>query len=84
MAAIKQGRYSPLEDWQEALILFAVQDGAAKGLLPEDIPDFEKRLYVYMESSYPELTDMLKEGKKLNDESRSALRAALAAFREAA
>ena len=83
MAALRQDRYSPLEDWQQALLILAVSDGYADNIEPEDMESFAARLYVWFPAEEPELTKLLSTGKKLSGESRAAVGAALARFAEA-
>ncbi len=78
MAAIRQGRYAPLPDWKQALIIYAVSEGFADHVAPEDMEQYEEKLYAYMEARQPELTAVLAEGDKMSPETISALREALA------
>ena len=84
MAALRQGRYAPLADWKQALLLFAVSGGSAADVAPEDMEAYEARLYAYFEAEQPELDKRLEKGAKLDAEATARLEAALAAFREAA
>ena len=84
MAALRQGRYAPLADWKQALLLFAVSGGSAADVAPEDMEAYEARLYAYFEAEQPELVKRLEKGAKLDAEATARLEAALAAFREAA
>jgi len=82
MASLRQERYTPMPDWQQALLLYAVQEGAADSFPPERMGDYERQLLVYMEGNEPELVERLKTGKKLDEQTRAELRRALAALRE--
>ena len=62
MAALRQRRYAPLEDWKQALLLYAVSEGFADGIEPEEMEEFEERLYVHMEAREPARLRMLKSG----------------------
>ena len=84
MAALRQGRYAPLADWQQALLLFAVSGGHAANIEPEQMEAFEERLYTYFEAEQHDLVQLLSTGKKLDAEAIARLRAALTAFTEAA
>ena len=84
MAALRQGRYAPLADWKQALLLFAVSGGSSADVAPEDMEAYEARLYAYFEAEQPELVKRLEKGAKLDAEATARLEAALAAFREAA
>ncbi len=80
MAALRQRRYAPLEDWKQALLLYAVSEGFADGIEPEEMEEFEERLYVHMEAREPALLRMLKSGKKMGQEQIAQLKEALARF----
>ena len=82
MAALRQRRYAPLEDWKQALLLYAVSEGFADDIDPADMDEYEDRLFVHMEGREPELTLKLKSGKKMDAAMISALKDALARFRK--
>lgn len=79
-AALRQDRYSPLEDWQEALLIYAVSEGFAEGVSPAEMGNFEKALYLYFEKEKPALVARLRTGNKMDEETKGVLSAALAAF----
>ncbi len=80
MEALKQERYRPLEDWAQALLLYAVSTGYADEVQPEKIADFEKALFPYFITRHPELVDQLKTGQKMDKALIGQLNEALAAF----
>ncbi len=79
MAAIRQGRYAPLPDWKQALIIYAVSEGFADHVDPGDMEQYEAQLYSYMEHRQPELVKTLQTGEKMSAETVEALRQALEA-----
>ncbi len=81
MAALRQHRYAPLEDWKQAILLFAVSEGYADDVLPAEMEEYEERLYVHMEGREPALVRRLQSGKKLSTEEIAGLKEALAQFR---
>ena len=82
MAALRQNRYTPLEDWKQALLLFAVSEGYADTIDPAEMGEYEERLYVHMEGREPALVRRLQTGKKLSAEEITELKNALAKFVE--
>ncbi len=80
MQALRQGRFAPLEDWKQALLLFAVTEGFASGVSLDNMDGFERGLYAYFDIRCPALRDQLKTGKKLTPEQLDDLRAALKEF----
>lgn len=82
MAALRQGRFAPLADWQQALLLYAVAEGFAAAVSPEAMEHFETKLYEYFITQQPALTAVLQTGNKISAETKTALDAALKAYSE--
>ena len=80
MEALKQGRYRPMEDWQQALLLFAVSEGYAKSTPLDQMSRFEKDLPLFMQEQYPALVEQLKTGKKADSDLLTQIRDALQVF----
>lgn len=68
MEALKQGRYRPIEDWKQALLLFAVSEGYANNIEVSKIEKYEKGLYEYFENECADLANILKTGNKMSPE----------------
>ena len=83
MAALRQDRYAPLADWQQALLIFAVSGGFADKIEPEDMESFSDRLYRWFPAERPDLVELLSTGNKLTNEGQEELRKALSVFAEA-
>lgn len=79
-AALRQRRFSPLADWKQAVLIYAVFEGFADGVLPEEMETFETELYLYLEQSHPEIKAALATGAKMTDELKQALNEALGSF----
>lgn len=77
MEALKQSRYQPLEDWQQALLLFAVAEGFADTVPLEKMHEFEKQLFAFFEKNYMLLVETLKLGEKADDALLDNIRTAL-------
>ena len=82
MAALRQRRYAPLEDWKQAALLYAVSEGYADDVDPAKMEEFESRLYAHIESREPEVLQQLKSGKKMDAAAISRLKDALVRFRK--
>ncbi len=80
MEILKQNRYQPLENWKQAIILFAVSEGFADDIPLENMSDFENGLYSFFEEEKKEITDFLKTGAKANKEQLSSLRDAVGEY----
>ncbi len=80
MEALKQGRYQPMEDWAQALLLFAVSEGYADQLPLEQMAEFERELVHYFADEQGGIVDELKTGAKADAALLEKMRAALGAF----
>lgn len=74
MAALRQPRYRPEEDWKQALLIFAVSEGFADDADPDHMEDFSRTLFSRIEAVHPETVRLLRTGRKLSDSERDALR----------
>ena len=83
MAVLRQDRYAPLEDWQQALLILAVSGGFADAIEPEDMESFSAQLLSWFPAEERELVRTLSAGKALDDDTRAGLNAALRRFTEA-
>ena len=83
MAALRQDRGAPLEDWQQALVIYAVSNGYADAVEPDDMERFSARLLAWFPTQAPELTARMGTGAKLDAAAQKSLDAALARFAEA-
>ena len=80
--ALKQGRYSPIADELQTVLIYAVSEGYAKNVEVKDMERFEKELYLFFETEKASLTQRVKNTRKLDDELRQELKDALAEFVE--
>lgn len=80
MAALRQRRFAPLSDAHQALIIFAVGDGFATKIPPEQMELFETKLFEYFDSEQQELMDVLETGRKMDEETLALLREKLGEF----
>jgi len=78
--ALKQNRYEPLEDWKQALLIFAVSEGFADGVALEEIYDFERALFPYFQTEHSEIVALLKTGNKADKSLLDNIRTALGEF----
>jgi len=83
MAVLRQDRYAPLEDWQQALLILAVSGGYADAIEPEEMESFSAGLLAWFPAEEPQLAAVMATGKKLPDETLAAVNAALGRFAEA-
>ena len=80
MEALKQARYNPIPDYLQAVLIFAVGEGYCAHIDPIRMDRFERELCAYMENECAELSEKLKEGKKMDEQTKASLKAALDEF----
>ena len=78
--ALKQRRSSPVADYFQALLIFAIDEGYANHIKPEEMYDFETGLFKFFEKEYPKLVERMKTGKKLDDSAKAEIRQALGVY----
>jgi F-type H+-transporting ATPase subunit alpha len=64
---LKQNQFSPLSFAKQILIIFAGTSGALDDMPVEQVRDFEKDLYKYVETANPGLLNTIMEKKILDD-----------------
>ncbi|MGD0600514.1 MAG: F0F1 ATP synthase subunit alpha, partial [Terriglobales bacterium] len=64
---LKQGQFSPLPFSKQILIIFAGTSGVLDDVPVEQVRDFEKDLYKYVETTSPGLLNTIMEKKILDD-----------------
>lgn len=78
---MKQNQYSTMSVAQNAVSLFAANQGFLDDVEVEKIVDFEAAMQGFMKSSHADLMDKINESGDFNDEIENALRAALEQFK---
>ena len=79
MEALKQACYTPLEDWKQAILLFAVSGGYADGIDVARMNDFARCLYNAFETRYGDITAELMTGDKMDASLRERVTEAVCA-----
>ena len=80
--ALKQNRYNTVPDYLQAILIFAVSTGYADKIIPENMEDFEKKLYKFFTEEKAELTDKVKTAEKFDNELKNELSEAIGEFAE--
>jgi len=75
--ALKQGQYEPLAVEKQVLIIYAVTKGYVDDYPVESVGKFEKELYLFFDSSYPNLLEEIKTKKVISDELEESIKSAL-------
>ncbi len=79
---LKQPQYEPLAVERQVLIIFAGTNGFLDGVAESDVAAYQRELYEFMEVRHREVLERLTVQKKLDDQLRSDVTAAIKAFTE--
>ena len=78
---MKQNQYSPMQVWEMAATLFAVNNNYMDDVEVKNALPFEKALLANLKNKHAALTDRMNAGK-LSDDDEKALHAAVAEFKK--
>lgn len=73
MEILKQGQYQPVSVEHQVMIIYAAVKGHLAGIAPGQVRRFEKELYQYMDTNYPEAGKAIAETGKLEEETEQLL-----------
>ena len=62
---LKQGKTSPLDVEKQVVIIYAVVNNYLKNIRVEDIAEFEKDLFVYIDETHPDIFSSIRETGEL-------------------
>src|SRR5579883_990925 len=79
---LKQGQYAPLPFSKQILIIFAGTQGLLDDMPVEQLRDFEKGLYSYVDTHAGALLNKIATRKAIDDEIRESLKKSLSEFKE--
>ena len=77
VAVLKQDRNSPIPVEKQVCILYAVTKDCLKDVAVEDVKEYEKGLYEYMDAHGAEVLSAIRTTGKLEEDTEKALAAAL-------
>ena len=77
VAVLKQKNNAPVEVAHQVCIIYAVTQGYLNDIDVERIPEFEARLYEYMDNVHPEVLTAIRSAGKLEKDTEEGLKAAL-------
>ena len=65
---LKQGQYVPQPVWYQVIIIYAATKKYLLDIPVEDVLDFEKGLFAFIDTKYPEIPASIRDTKVLSDE----------------
>jgi F-type H+-transporting ATPase subunit alpha len=75
--ALKQGQYEPLPVEKQILVIYAVSNGYVDDYPIDKVRMYEKELYSFFDTKYPELLKDIKAKKEIGDDLRDSILKAL-------
>ena len=79
---MKQSQYKPLQVWEEALVLFAINEGFYDDVAVKDALNVESAMQDFMKMNHADLVDRIETQKALSKEDEQLLRNAIAEFKK--
>jgi len=79
---LKQGQYQPLPFSKQITIIYAGTQGLLDDLPVDQLRDFEKGLYQYVETAAPSIFKDIEEKKTLDDDLKNTMTKAIKEFKE--
>ena len=77
VAVLKQKNNAPVEVAHQVCILYAVTKGYLKDIAVATVPEFEKRLYEFMDNRYAHVLEAIRTTGKLEEDTEAELAKAL-------
>lgn len=79
---LKQAQYSPLLVQDQVIVIYTAVNGYLSDVPVEQVVKFHGAFLKFMNSNHPEVADAIAEKKKLDEETETALKTAIAEFKE--
>jgi F-type H+-transporting ATPase subunit alpha len=77
---LKQDRNAPVSVEHQVVIIYAVINGYLKDIAPEDIKEFEKALYDYVDNTYPKIVSNIAQSGALSEETEEMIKTAVTEY----
>jgi len=81
MEILKQPQYAPIRVEHQVMIIYAATNGYLADVPLEEISGFEKEMYDFMDTQYPEVGKAIKSTGKLEPETEEKLKEAILKFK---
>ena len=79
---LKQSKNSPVDVEKQVVIIYAVVNNYLKKIPVDDIREYEKDLFTYLDESHPDILASIRDTKELTAENEKALKEVLKEFAE--
>ncbi|QIB70594.1 F0F1 ATP synthase subunit alpha [Aminipila butyrica] len=82
MEIIKQGQYNPIAVQHQVMIIYAAVNHFLADIPVEQIKEFEKGFYDFMDTQYAQVGKTIKESGKLDEATEATLKEAISKYKE--
>ena len=79
---LKQGQYAPLPVWYQVIIIYAATKQYLLDIPVEDILRFEKELFEFMDTKYPDVLSAIRDEKEISGATEEKLVKAIEEFKK--
>lgn len=79
---LKQDQYAPLPVWYQVIIIYAATKKYLLDIAVEDILDFEKGLFTFIDTKYPNVPEAIRVEKELSEETEQQLIQAIEEYKK--
>lgn len=79
---LKQGQYAPLPVWYQVIIIYAATNKYLLDVPVEDILTFEKELFEFIDTRYPEVPSAIRDEKEISEKTEQKLVQAIKEFKQ--
>ena len=79
---LKQGKNSPVDVEKQVVIIYAVVNNYLKSIPVENIREYERDLFTYLDEAHPDILASIRDTKELTKENEEALKEVLKDFAE--
>ena len=82
MEILKQPQYQPVPVQHQVMIIFAAINGYLTNIGVQNVKEFEKGFYEFMDTQYPEVGRSIKDTGQLSDDAEKELREGIELYRK--
>ena len=79
---MKQPQYQPLQVWEEAVTLYAVEMGAFDDVAVKDALKCERAMREYLQQHHADLVERIEQKKELSKEDSAIMKSAIEEFKK--
>ncbi len=79
---LKQGQYAPLPVWYQVIIIYAATNKYLLDIAVDDILDFEKGLFEFIDTKYSEVPAAIRDEKEISDATEKKLIQAIEEYKK--